>query len=305
MTALCMVPKLEYNACIIVSRDNTSSNIDFFSSVRVDIVTKSPPCLETYSSFTIHSFSAIKKWTLDLVTLAYTLVASAKATRFLCTSVTFTHSSTFAGDVWSSKFGTLWDCRTLWWDSSKVMLCISPPSCPPRISMPPYSFKTFSSSGWIEVGDLTSLWWGMRLVSCSNSCCSMFASNCWSDCSISCVKYHSCDGSDESTTCTGDTSFVYTCCTLYYIYYCCSSLSCLHSSYSLRSCSLNSCNSSSTSSILFLSLWIHVICLSCCFLFSWIAIVSYSTSWSAQNCNFYPPSCDQQFSSFLCHTQVA
>ena len=248
MTALCMVPNLEYNACIIVWRGNTSSSIAFFSSAWEDIVTKSPPCLATCSSFAIHSFSAMRKWTLELVASTYTLVALAKAAGCLCTSVTITCSLTCARDVWSSGVGILWDYTTLWWDSSKEM-CISTSGWPPRSSVPPWSFKTFSSSGCNEVGESTSLWWGMRSVSYYNSCCSMSESSYWSSCSISWRKSFPCDGSpysldancsDESTTCTGATSSVCTCCTTFCICCCYASLSCFRSSCSFQTLSLSS-----------------------------------------------------------------
>lgn len=59
-----------------VSRDDTSSSITFFNSAQVDVVTSSPPYVAIYKS-AIHSFSAIKKRTLELVALTYTMVASA------------------------------------------------------------------------------------------------------------------------------------------------------------------------------------------------------------------------------------
>ncbi len=125
-TAWCMVPNLEYNAHITISRDNTSSSICFFSSARADIFTKSPPCLATYSSFAIRSFSAMRKLTVELVASTYNLVASTKATGCLHMSDTITHSSTCAGHVWSSGVNTLRDCTTLCWDLLNEMLCISP-----------------------------------------------------------------------------------------------------------------------------------------------------------------------------------
>ena len=100
-------------------------------------------------------------------------------------------------------------------------MCIYAFSWPPSISLPPWSFETCSSSGCNEVGELTSLWWGMRSVSCSNSYCSMPTSNCSSAYSISWVKSFPYDGSlcylnancsNESTTCTGAVSSVYTWC---------------------------------------------------------------------------------------------
>ena len=88
-TSWCTVLDLEYNSCIIVSKDNTSSSISFFSSAQVAVVTKSPPCLATYNSFAIHSFSAMRNQTLELVSSAYTLVASTK------------ESGSFAHQSWS------------------------------------------------------------------------------------------------------------------------------------------------------------------------------------------------------------
>lgn len=63
------VPNLEYNACMTVLRDNTSSSIAFFNSAWMDVVTNSPPCLAICSSFAIQLFSTIKRWTLELVDL--------------------------------------------------------------------------------------------------------------------------------------------------------------------------------------------------------------------------------------------
>lgn len=271
MTTWWTVPNLEYNARITVSRDNTSSSISFFSSSRVDIVTKSPPCLATCSFFSIRSFLAMRKRTLELVASTYTLVALAKVARSVCTSITITCSSTCVGDVWSSGVGTLWDYTNLWWDSSKDMLCTSASGWPPRISVPPWSFETCSSPGCIEVGELTTLWCGMRSVSCSNSYYSMSASNSSSAYSISWEKFCPCDGSScsldancsyESTTCTGATSSVCTWCFPFYICFYCASFSFWRNSCSFRSCSLSSCNSFSASSILFFSLYLCAMCLS-------------------------------------------
>lgn len=174
------------------------------------------------------------------------------------------------------------------------MLCISASSWTPRILVPPWPFETCSSSGCNEVGESTSLWWSMRWVSCFNSCCSMSTSNCSTTCSISWAKSCPYDGSpcspnarclDELTTCTGTVSSICTWCTSYCMCLCCASFSSWRSSCSFRSCSLNSCNSFSASSILFLSLCLHVIRLSYCCLFAWIAIASCSTSgytWNLQ-----------------------
>jgi len=127
------------------------------------------------------------------------------------------------------------------------MLCISASSWPPRISVPPWS--TCSSSRCTEVGDSTSLWWGMRSVSysnsyCSISYCSMSTSNCLRACSISWAKSCPSEGSpyfpdasysEESTTCTGTALFVYTWCAPCWICWCCASFSSWCSSCSFRS----------------------------------------------------------------------
>lgn len=262
-TALCTVPNLEYDAYITMSRDNTSSSIAFISSAWKDAVTRSPPDLAIYSSFSILSFLTIRKWTLEIVASTYTLVALAKATGCFHTSIMITCSSTCVGDVWSSKVDTLRDCTTLCCDSSNEMLCIYPSGWLLRILVPPWSLEIWSSFRCGEVGKSTSWWWSMRLVSCSNSCYSMSASNCWSSCSISWAKSCSCDGSpcipdaswsDKSTTYMGVVSSIYTCCVPCCIYYCCASLSFFHNSCSFWSFSLSSCNSFSASSILLLSL---------------------------------------------------
>ena len=152
MTALGMIPNLEYNVRIAVSRDSTSSSSMFFSFARTDSVTNSPPCLAVFSSLAIHSFSAIRKWTLELVDSAYALVESAKAARCLRMSDTITQSSYCTRDVWSSRVDTLQDCKTLCWDSLNEMLCISPSGWSPRISMSPWSLRTCSSSRCGEAG---------------------------------------------------------------------------------------------------------------------------------------------------------
>lgn len=105
--------------------------------------------------------------------------------------------------------------------------------------------------------------------------------------------------SDESMTCTGTASSICTCCAPCYVCCCCASLSYLRSSCSFRSCSLSSCNSFSTSSILFLSLCLHVIHLSHWCLFASIAIVACSTSGSAQNLQLFSSS--MQSTNFHLH----
>ena len=112
-TDLCTGTNLEYKIYMIVLRDNTSSNISLFKSTMVDDVTCSPPYLAACNSLAMCSFSAIKNRTLELVDLTYVLVALANVVGFLCTSDTITHSSNCAGDMWTSKVGTLHDCTTL------------------------------------------------------------------------------------------------------------------------------------------------------------------------------------------------
>ena len=125
-TSLCMVPNLEYNARMIVSRDNTSSSISFFNSAQTDAVTSSPPCLVVCNSLAIRSFSTIKKQTLELVASPYALVASANVVGCLHTLDTITHSLNCAGDTLSFRVNTLCDCTILCCNSSNDMLCISP-----------------------------------------------------------------------------------------------------------------------------------------------------------------------------------
>lgn len=210
-----------------------------------------------------------------------------------------THSSTCIRTVWSSRVNTLRDFTTLCWDSSNEMLCISYSSWSPRISMPSWSSKTFSSSRCIEVGESTSLWWGMRSISYSNSCCSMSASNCLSFYSISCAKScpynaspYSPDAnySDESTTWMSATSSICTWCAPFCMCFCCAFISCLWNSCSFQSCSLSSCNYFFASSILFLSFCLHVIRLLCCCLFGSIAITAFSTSGYAWNLQLFSSS---------------
>lgn len=248
-----------------MSRDNNLSSIALFSSIWVDVVTNFLPCLSIYSSLAIHLFLAIRKQTLELVSLAYTLVASTEATGCLHTLDMINHSSTYVGDVWSSGVDTLWHNTTLCWYLLKEMFRISPFYWSLRISVPLLSLETLSSSGCGEVGKSTSWWWCIWSMSYSDSHCSISMSNFWSACSISWVKSFSYDGSpclpdaicsDESTTYMSIVSSICTCytpfCTCFYY----TSLSYLHSSYSFQSFSFNIWNSFSTFSILPLSLFL-------------------------------------------------
>lgn len=135
---------MEYNARMTVLRDKTSSNIAFNYAL-ANATTNSPPCLAVCSSLAIRSFSAIRKRTLELVASTYYLVASASAAKCLCTLDTITHSSNYARDVWSSGVDTLRDCTTLCWDSSNEMSYIPPFGWSPKISVYPWSLRTFSS----------------------------------------------------------------------------------------------------------------------------------------------------------------
>ena len=117
-TALCMVPNLEYNTRMTMSRDNTSSSISFFSYARADAVIESPPCLAICSSFAIRSFSGIRKRTLKLVAFAYTLVASTKATGCFLTFDVITLSFMNACDKWSFGKFFLCACRIFFCSSS-------------------------------------------------------------------------------------------------------------------------------------------------------------------------------------------
>ena len=217
-----MVPNLEYNACMTVTRDNTSSSIVFFNSARADVVTNSPPYLAICSSLAIHLFSTMRKWTLKIVASSYALVVSANAIGCLRTSDMITRSSNCIEDVWYYEVDIIRDYTTLCWDSSNEMLSISPSSWSPRIFVSPWSLGTYSSSRCSEAGGLTSWWWGMRSMSCSNSYRSISVSICSSDRSISWAKSCSCDDSpclpnaicsDESTTYTSVVSLVCTSCT--------------------------------------------------------------------------------------------
>lgn len=159
-TTLCTVSNLEYNTYMTFSRDYTSSSITFFNFAQENDVTSSPPCLFIRNSLAICSFSAIKKWTLELVDSAYALVASANATRCLHTShmIMITHSSNYAGDVLSSEVDTPHDCTTLYCDSLNHILSISPSGLSLRISVSPWSLGTFSAYESDEVCGSTS-WW--------------------------------------------------------------------------------------------------------------------------------------------------
>jgi len=178
---------MEYNGCMTVSRDSTSSSVSFLNYAREDAITYFPPYFFIYSSLAIHSFLAIRKWTLKLVPSAYDLLPSANSTRCLHSLDTFMHSSNPPGDVWSSKVDNMWDCTTLCWDSSSEMFCIFP------FRLSPCSLGTWSSYWCGEAGGLSSWWWGMRWMSCSNSCCSMSISICSSACSVFWAKSYCCD----------------------------------------------------------------------------------------------------------------
>lgn len=160
-----MVTNLEYNLHMTVSRYNTSSSIDLLNSSLVDVVTCSPHCLFACNSSTMFSFSTINNLTLELVALAYDLVASTNAYGCFFTSDMIIRSSNCAGDTWTSRVGTLRDCRTLCCDLSKDMLCISTSGLSSRIYMSPWSLGTFSASKFGEAGGVTSQFWGMRSIS--------------------------------------------------------------------------------------------------------------------------------------------
>lgn len=63
-TDLCMVMNLEYNVCMTVSREDTSFSIACLNSTMEDALSCSPPCLASYNSLAMHSFSTIKNRTL-------------------------------------------------------------------------------------------------------------------------------------------------------------------------------------------------------------------------------------------------
>jgi len=65
---------MEYNGCMTVSRENTSSSVSFLNYAREDVITYFHPYFFIYSSLAIRSLSTIKKWTLELVSSAYDLV---------------------------------------------------------------------------------------------------------------------------------------------------------------------------------------------------------------------------------------
>ena len=89
--------------------------------------------------------------------------------------------------------------------------------------------------------------------------------------------------SDGSTTSMGIALSICTCCAPYYTCFFCASLSYLHNSCSFQIGSFSSCNSFSASSILLFSLYLCAIFLSCCCLFAFIAIVTFSTNGSPRN----------------------
>ena len=130
----------------------------FFNSSRANVVTSSVHCLVVYKSLAIRSFSAIKKRTLELVALAYALVALANAAGCLRTSYMIPPSSNYIGYVCTSGVDTLRNFTTLCCDSSNHMLCISSFGLSPRILVSPWSLGTYSASGSGEDGGSTS-WW--------------------------------------------------------------------------------------------------------------------------------------------------
>lgn len=88
---------------------------------------------------------------------------------------------------------------------------------------------------------------------------------------------------DESSTYTGIVSSSCVCCAPCCICPCCTSFSCLHSSCSFWSWSFNSCNFTTISSILYFSLYLCVVLLSWCYLFTSISKAAFYTSGSALN----------------------
>ena len=132
-----MVTNMEYNICMTLERDNTSSSITLFNSALADAVTYYPPYFATCSSLPICSFSTTKNLTLELVALAYALVASSNVARCFHTSDTITHSSNCVGGIWTSEVGTLHDYTIFCCDSSKDILCISTSRLSSRVFVSP------------------------------------------------------------------------------------------------------------------------------------------------------------------------
>ena len=112
---------------MIVSRDDSSSNITLFNSALADDVTYSPLYLVAYYSLAICSFSSIKNITLELVALTYAFVALSNVVGCLCTSDMITRSSNHARDMWTSRVGTLRDYTTLCVVTCRKICCASPP----------------------------------------------------------------------------------------------------------------------------------------------------------------------------------
>ena len=147
---------MEYKIRRIVSRDDTLFSISLFNLDLMDVVICSPPRLAICNSLSIRSFSSIKKKTLELVALAYALVALDNANRCLRMLDMITHSSNCIGDAWTSGVVTLRDYTTLFCDSLNEILCISTSGLSSRISISPLSFKTCSTFRSSEVDGLTS-----------------------------------------------------------------------------------------------------------------------------------------------------
>lgn len=184
-TNLCIVPNMKYNIHMTILRDDTSSSIALFNSTLVDDVTYSPPYLATCNPFSTYSFSTIKNRTLELVTSTYAMVSLANAYGCLRTSNMITHSSICAGDMWTSRVGTLHDFATLCCDLSKDMLCISTSRLSSWIFVSTWLIRTCSAFGSGQAHGVTSQLWGMRSISWSNSGCTLSVSICSSICSIS------------------------------------------------------------------------------------------------------------------------
>lgn len=136
-TTLYIVMNLEYNICMTVLMDNTSSSITLLNFSLADDVTYSHPCLTSCNSLAMRSFYAIKNQKIEMVALTYSLVALANVFGCLCTSDMTTHSSNYAGDVWMSGVHTLCNYITMCCDSSKSMLCISASGLSSRMSVSP------------------------------------------------------------------------------------------------------------------------------------------------------------------------
>ncbi len=151
---LCTVKNIEYNICMTILRDDTSSSITLLNSSWADVVTYSPPLLYAYNS---HALVLSSQESNSRASGFVIWFGSIDQPGWMSTHIDMiTFSSNNMGDTWSSGVGTLSECTTLCCDSSKYMLCISTFGLSSRIFVSPWLHGTCSSSGFGGASGVTS-----------------------------------------------------------------------------------------------------------------------------------------------------